>query len=287
MLWHYCAGGVLEKILAPKANEPVHELWATHFQYLNDTQELETAVKGLTGYMESLGTDSAKQFVNDYLSSNFSNVLGSDISLVSLSEAKDDLAQWRGYGSEKLCFAIGFSKTALQAWAGKNQIRLMQCVYTEQALYDIGNWVLDIFEKLNNKLVQMKAYPEEHPMRRELGKVASQDSVRLRQFQWADELCIYKHPKFNAELEWRLVIRDVLADQQKWPRSFFVSGQGLYRPHRVLRLDRNVNGQPLVRKVIVGPHPHASLIRSTVESFVRSNGMDIEVSTTCIPYRNW
>lgn len=112
---------------------------------------------------------------------------GLNMYVLCLSEAKDDLGQWRGYAQDGQGFAIGFSKTYLEKLARPYSCAFEKVVYNhdEQQKF-IKNMVKENLSKMQDKGVRHCAL--------ELG------SNYMLQFPF------YKNPSFVQEKEWRVVL---------------------------------------------------------------------------------
>lgn len=87
------------------------EIWCTHTQYLNDSQEFKHAI-GL--FCEQIGLRLKSDADNsDFLKSVYEFAVGQveyvNVCVASFSTEKDSLSQWRAYANAPGGYAIGFS----------------------------------------------------------------------------------------------------------------------------------------------------------------------------------
>lgn len=97
-------------------------MWATHYQYLNDKDEIKKGVEAMKKQEASLTTEM------------FENLF-----IISFSTAVDDLSMWYMYSSGYSGCILGFNKSKI----GGNIVR---CIYSEEeADKSLGNtkWLLD------------------------------------------------------------------------------------------------------------------------------------------------
>lgn len=97
-------------------------MWATHYQYLNDRDEIAKGVEAMKKHEESLH---ASQFENLFI--------------ISFSTNEDDLSMWHMYSGAYSGCILGFRKERI----GGNMVK---CIYNEEeAGKSLGNtrWLLD------------------------------------------------------------------------------------------------------------------------------------------------
>lgn len=196
-LWHYTnTRGMLGILSSGK-------LWATHTQFLNDASEMLYAHAVLAG---SIGCAfySWKYRTRDRLGDEFLNELGKTIGrylpicVISFSEAKNELSQWRAYGGESGSFSLGFMPDLLQKYSKlqkTTKFNLYRCIYDESEQ-------LRLCERFVSASID--AFLES----RRAGEDAENSIPRiceeaLRSFMMFAPLI--KHSDFKQEAEWRLV----------------------------------------------------------------------------------
>lgn len=197
MLWHYTnTRGMLGILSSGK-------LWATHTQFLNDASEMLYAHAVLAG---SIGCAfySWKYFTKDRLSDRFLNELGKTIGkylpicVISFSETKNELSQWRAYGGESGSFSLGFTPDLLQKYSKlqkTTKFNLYRCIYDESEQ-------LRLCERFVS--ASLNAFFEsrrvEEDAENSIPRICEEASHCFMMFA-----PLIKHRDFKQEAEWRLV----------------------------------------------------------------------------------
>ena len=151
-------------------------LWATHYRFLNDAQELDHGLStlfNLSGepeFQPALGWCSMKTLWSQPLS----------FFVTCFCETDDLLSQWRGYAAEEVGYSIGFKASGLQA---HNLLRV---------IYDPAEQ-RDAFATCIRRFAQSHGGFPAH-LREDLLSQLVQLAI------------LFKHPGFSEEREWRLVI---------------------------------------------------------------------------------
>jgi Protein of unknown function (DUF2971) len=212
-------------------------LWASSARHLNDATEYEYTLdlvqnKVLTmprGAAGSYGVMSLDPYRDALADVEFSTVF-----VASFTTKGDLLSQWRAYGGNHGGIAIGFNTRKLAVEAGSQNFSLKRCI-------DNPREQLRILKALHNE-----ARPQEFV--KGLLELAPK----------------FKHPSFNEESEWRLLIARDHSEEVK----FRVAGS-LIVPYTVLRL----NFQELIHDIVVGPCRHPNDVLSAVKLLMHENGI--------------
>lgn len=196
-LWHYTNTRGMLGILS------TGKLWATHTQFLNDASEMLYAHVLLDSAIRS-AFYSPKFFTRDRLGDRFLNELGKTIGkylpicVISFSEAKNELSQWRAYGGESGSFSLGFTPDLLQKYSKLQRIakfNLYRCVYDESEQ-------LRLCERFVSASID--AFLESGKVGEDAGNsIPRICEEALRSFMMFAPLI--KHRDFKQEAEWRLV----------------------------------------------------------------------------------
>jgi hypothetical protein len=107
-LWHYTDAAGARGILTQR------DLWATHYAFLNDREELIHGEKVVQSAVEELADElegDTRQILRDFLSGwgAFRLSAHTDVFVASFcTDGGDRLSQWRGYGGAGAGYAIGF-----------------------------------------------------------------------------------------------------------------------------------------------------------------------------------
>lgn len=102
-LYHYTNKNAFKGIISNQ------EMWATHIRFMNDTEEQKLALDLLKKQVPNIFAE--KNINIEKLQKNiehfvFLEMLRKGIYILSFSEKKDDLGQWRGYGSLMPSFCL-------------------------------------------------------------------------------------------------------------------------------------------------------------------------------------
>jgi len=126
---------------------------------------------------------------------------GHDVFVFSVSEARDDLSQWRAYGGGGPSFSIGFDPRELEIAADPAGFVL------EKVIYDPVESKQHIAGLLDPSILAIA----KDIMARGGLTMPAEDFAR----KWGPDIIanlariapVYKHPSFGAEREWRLIAR--------------------------------------------------------------------------------
>jgi hypothetical protein len=106
VLYHYTTQAGLLGIITSR------EIWATHTQYLNDSQEFQHAVAvAMSQVALKLAAESnedRKTVLQRMLDGLMPSIETINVFVCSFSECGDSVAQWRAYGDATGGFAVGF-----------------------------------------------------------------------------------------------------------------------------------------------------------------------------------
>jgi len=212
LLFHYTdARGFFEII----RNDSL-KLWMNHASFLNDSNELQYAVKLFAEVAESKGFQ--EEELDAYLVS-----IDCDTEwprgVLSFSKNGDLLSQWRAYADDGRGYALGFSKAEI----------LTACSRLKSSL----NGMLGVVTYDRN--VQRKKVEEglkEHPL--QLQELASHF--------FSEGAPFWKSEAFQEEEEWRVVC-DLNLTTAKWR-----NGRYGITPYHELEIDRTA-----LRKIVLGP----------------------------------
>lgn len=180
ILYHYCSPEAFLNIIQSssiwlsdilKSNDSKEESWIREqiHEEVVDTLKINTEASHA---WETWSTRDTKHCITMYV--------------LCLSEAKDDLSQWRGYAKDGQGFAIGFSKTYLEK---------LVCPYScsfGKVIYDLHEQQKFIKKIADENLRKMQYKGVGHC-------VMELNSNYMLQFPF------YKNPSFVQEKEWRIV----------------------------------------------------------------------------------
>jgi hypothetical protein len=196
--------------------------------------------------------------------------------VASFSTARNQLSQWRAYGSESGSFSIGFDSGELKKYAAEHHTDFQHCVYQkdqqesrvrfaiEQALADYGSRL----EKADK--VSADSMPP----------VDIAINVFLQVF--ARFVPILKDASFIAEDEYRLIYQYGKLTHE----VLFRKGRSTIIPYIELDLPQEKNILS-VREILVGPTPNPELAVHGIEQLMLEEWIDPTVVKYCdILYRS-
>lgn len=236
------------------------ELWASSIRHLNDESEFKYATRIAQDFVfggpdNEAGTEAMIDVVVTEMMKIF---------VVSFSEMRDQLGQWRAYCRDG-GFCIAFDRSRLVEVAASQDFTLEQCSYEKEE-----------HERELKVLVENSMSRTPKTVRAHLSNALIERAPTM------------KHPSFREEREWRLVSREypkgiIPATRQ----TFYREGRSFPIPHQKLQLKTGEGKIAAIAEVVIGPGPHKSLIAQTTNDFLSDLGLDVPVAESDAPYRNW
>lgn len=278
-LFHYTDSAGLLGILGN------HEIWATHYDCLNDSSELNLAKSlvqtELTELIDKMG-DMERAVVKYVRELHEKHHLTSmnQLFISSFSQEPDDLSQWRAYGSDGYGYAVGLT---IKPDSTGNIANELPCLLTS-CLYDASEFrarvrrIVEQIVDMIRKYAEMYRPPDEQ----------SADSLLVEAVSCALSPIAYqemgfKNSYFRNEREWRLCFLHDLETLRKGCQ-FRATSSGI-TPYMKVPFKRN---DPTFRisKVVVGPRGDVARRMENVEILLaRSQIEGCEVVASGIPYR--
>ena len=247
-------------------------MWATHYAYQNDPtecqlffEELERNVKDYTEKNHIELEDEDKKLVQQ-------TSYGMNIFTISFSKQEDDLIMWRGYGQNGDGLSLGFDFSTLPS-----TLPMYVADYKERKCKSESE---PTFLLLNE--IKKCEYVDANNIN--IAEEACNRTLKniLNKEEWADVkqaiinneyAPIYKNKKYEAEGEYRIV------KHQTMPQYRLADNKLI--PY--IKVNVPVN---CLKRIVVGPCLKSSEVIMRIKSFLWTKGMDIEVISSTIPYRN-
>lgn len=282
VLWHYTSGDGLIGIISSGS------LWSTQVACLNDSKELRYAADLLLAELEPHRLNAASPDFSGkaVLMERLFDGLRVDPAATSewfvacLSEVRDDLSQWRGYGGGEGGYSIGFDCRHLAHAASGASAMLAPVCYDESIHQEIAGRVASATVEFYLRGLVLRSANSE------------QDWADAFLAAWRDHVVylapVLKHPAFAVEREWRLLRRLRAVDRRDM--RYRQRGSLLAR-HLPLHLEHplvpNSDLMPL-QEIVVGPSRHAQVGIVGVGDLLLTHGYaegGVRVSASLIPFQ--
>ena len=242
-------------------------LWATHFSFLNDSNELTHGMNCLENALQYLREDfnpKTLKFIEQALT-HFRMHRAAHVYNLSFCLEPDLLSQWRGYGSSQgVCLEFDDDELVASLKLTQNQVFKNRVIYTkENSTVEARNEILAFFNapKVQSAISQDAMY--------ELG-YAAELAHSLPPF--------FKNDGFKEEQEFRMVI---LPDRPFEGVNFRVSNNGLV-PYLILEAKEKL---PL-KSIRIGPRSNRSMMMEGISFLLQNKGYtSTQILFTETPFR--
>ena len=274
-IYHYTSSDVLPVFFDENA-----DLYCTNSKCLNDPTELLVGTFHFVDYIKA----------NGWLDEGHARLLKINIQesiqqdwfdawIMSLTELKDDLSQWRGYvPGKKGGYAIGFNTGKLvdalkkltrnEMIKGINKIPILtRCWYVEQNKADIAMLYKSMLAKYGSDI---KQYQGEKKISPETAR-----SVLATIFPMAMHI---KHNAFWQEKESRIIVTVPGCDYSKVK----ILGGKPRIPLGIPLL--GIKLHTLIDRIVVSPHGDKTLLYEQVKWLKNREGADFDIVQSEIPY---
>lgn len=201
-----------------------NEIWATHWRYLNDKNELKYGFDQMLFWIQKLKKKKYLPDTQEFLSQvekklcnvpDFLPLEDKDLYIVSLSKQKDLLSQWRGYGKKYKSVCIGFSTKKMKM---SNPLLKWDEDYVlwedEKYTYKLRKVLYEKNEHIGHTYSLVKFACDDIENELKKGKLQKEIEVRVDDFLdmvTPGLLCI-KEPCWKEEKEWRIIVQSSKKD---------------------------------------------------------------------------
>jgi hypothetical protein len=270
------------------------ELWATDVWYMNDTGEatyslgrvrqflaaykpemhdIEEICKGAQKLFDGLERSIVDDWRRDINQQNY---------IACLSEKRDDLSQWRSYGS----LSVGFDCGALWRLFSKSDGGSEMA----KVIYDEEKQQRTLYDALQQAGAALVTYRDNSEMRSRLADGFTPLDMATGEFiSHLLKICTsFKHPAFTAEEEIRIsTTRSFDFGKPPADVEFCESSLGI-TPHVDIPLCLpGEERMSVIREIIIGPQSHQREAQRAVGQFLASRGLaDVDVVPSEIPLRS-
>lgn len=282
ILFHYTSLEGLLGIISSKS------IWATNVLYLNDASELNYSInllrEEINNVKEKIPVDSkglGKFSFFDGLIEKIDKFIPHpypfSFFVCSFSEEKDLLSQWRGYCSRGIGFSLGFNLDKLKGCAEESKCSITICNYNEE------DQKSELRKLINEISIRYDTEIKNPSWPLEWGEAELDLFIDL--FMEFIELApTFKHQKFEAEKEWRIIVSRNLKSMKS---IRFRPGQSMVVPYIEIPLPTEGDNL-IINKIVVGPTHEPNLSKASVEMLLKSKNVKFdEIQYSTIPYRNW
>ena len=278
-LYHYTSLDGLLGIVKYK------RLWATHVAYLNDSTELDYAVRLLRSHINNVlleheqaddDRDCLSQ-LHQWLSDSW--VQNNLLFTCSFSEAGNLLSQWRAYCPPAGGVSLGFQPDQLLASADLQGYQLTKCVYDRELQQTlVEDWLRSVLSTKNDKQQSLQQAPPSQSW---------YSHFRSFEERFLNIAARMKDPAFSEEREWRLISKS--SKNLLEPGLRFRAGKSRLIPYIEFSAPLDQNERLSLRKVYVGPAQDHNLSFQSISMFLTNSGARITkgVQASGIPLRTW
>jgi hypothetical protein len=281
-LYHYTDAQALLGILRERV------IWATHYRYLNDKNEMQRGEEIVQEMAEELARTAGVPPLHRVVLSSFATyhrvdslTQGSGVFVASFSERGNQLSQWRSYAANGAGYSIGFSDLKLADGDAEKLpigLELFQCVYDEEQFKEL------VKTRFIEVLAALDRHAAVHGIDEESIRALAGSAIAHLLRGVTTVIPRLKHASFVEEREWRLVVV-TLAGREHDVVQYRASPRGIV-PFVALPLCDD--GRPLaLSRIYVGPTQYPDVGRKTCASFLSSLKYDGEsiVHESGIPFR--
>lgn len=278
--YHYATADGLSGILETQT------IWATDYRFLNDTEEVERGERAVQAEIASVIQAYPEDTVRGFLCRQIEEIRHghrlSDIApiyVVSFSNARDHLGQWRAYGDDAQGYALGFKSLPLPVGeqvpvkldAGLG-VDFGPCIYDIEEFRALVRETLfftaDGLEKYT--LTYCHSHAEEQRIRKQALSSALANVGTLAPF--------LKDPAYTEEKECRLMYIGTAPEPELFSRKTIRYGMAPY-----IKVDLRKGARMDLQEIIAGPRVDSlDFLKSTAERLGYGN---VSLSRSRIPYR--
>lgn len=271
-------------------SKPYYELWASHLEFLNDTEEYKHGLKIIRDQLiELLHNRKASSIIEDFLHELEEKILGvspieRDVYIICFSLNPNSLTQWKYYG--KNCgIAIG--------------LNLQQCKYsgfiandnTPLSVPTVGPFRVIYDNEKKKKIVNqiINSALEKYFQ----GSSEDRDRKLISGLNKLIGICpLFKDGDFSDEEECRLIFRPIYYKEDDDISSLFNyrNKEGTLLPYFKIQIHPSTDlfSTPIVSKVIIGPGQNKKYVYSSIKHMIERKNPEINLNSITVsptPFR--
>jgi Protein of unknown function (DUF2971) len=246
-------------------------LWASDYRHLNDRKEYRLGAELLQKEIDASQLDAQQRRAFHKLVAKTQKTCF----VLSFSEKRDQLSQWRAYCPSGNGYSLGFGQhNALFQSAKQSEFNLVRCVYDRAEQRELCQSLISGYTEVMIR------------DRRSYDDAAARAREHLERYQW--NLALYtvvgalKHSGFKEEKEWRLISQypNDLSDKLS-----FRSGRFGVTPFFKLPIDFG-DGQRRIETITIGPSSNRTAARTALDLLLFRYDTEVEtVKLSSTPFR--
>jgi len=305
-LFHYTRIAGLRGILESQT------LWATHYLYLNDANEIRQLRRVLESFLLPAakkvklleGETTPEKIVENFVTGMYSACLGDEedpalaepyITSFCSTDDKNEarhglLSQWRGYGRDggyAIVFDVPVLKSLLEEESKKwlySFLRAKDVVYSDASEEEVREKIRPHLKTIKDVFIKFR-------------QTLKQELLEKTFDPFLVAACRYKHWGFKEEKEFRIVAipsssqavknlrRQSCRSLREKPKGHFLRAGTAVPYIDLFERITSPRAKPLpIKRIIVGPHQEKERRKSAIEILLKKLGIDAEVSVSEIPY---
>lgn len=279
-----------------------NKFWATDIRFMNDATELSYSIGLLQELVEEKTRKKDKHFI--FFGRIMADVIETLLSAfriyaISFSESPDDLIQWKSYGGGMGGYSIGFDfkdmnfHRTISGASVDDDMLLVKAIYNRDLQIKLFKVIIErvcdgaarLYQELENGVFGAQSEFLEYSLVTDFST-----NIVVPIVDW---LLRFKHPKFAAEREWRLIRYIIGPDFTSgggltYPRHYRVRRGGIY-PYVELRLPGSDKLTKLpIAEVWQGPATEPDLFKSLISECLVAFGYEsheIPIKQSQVPMR--
>lgn len=271
-------------------------LWATHYDYTNDLNELRIFSAFFENWISTNKPYGSNDIKYNLLNAFETMVGGSSKSIPFISsfcnDDGDTLSQWRGYGNRGDGYSIGFNFDIINQYKQYLMDKFsIDFIHITKVFYDLIDYDDDILKDISIFLKLFENYCGDRftDFKPNIPLTANQrDKLTKAQNIYYKWFVSCKNSFFKEEQEYRIAlflpnrINFINATKQKINIEFRHSNGDLI-PY--IKLLEDIKPLP-IKRIVIGPSINKEYRKQSMELLVKEKGLDgIKVDTSNIPFR--
>lgn len=270
-------------------------LWASCSNYLNDYSEISVTIDGFIQYLKNLCETTNKKdekiFIDRILEyyNSPSRINKNQVYIISFSEDKDLLSQWRAYSEDGYGVSIGFDINQLDLSYAKDiedfknvKPYLLPVEYNDS---ELKKFFLRLYKyTIAGPRIEDTNYYSIDKVLEKIVKFDHRTEMNLKTFKILERMsACFKNDGFKEEKEWRIVKFDQTYKKlnEGFGEDFNVriSGKQLI-PYYEIPINRNS-----IKEIIIGPKNNYENMQYSMTLLKKKYDYSFEINKSLITYR--